>query len=809
MLVSLKWLRDYVDIDISPGEVAEKLSMAGIEVESVDETGPDFTDVVVARILSIRPHPNADKLSLCEVSTGDRTYPVVCGAPNVAEGILVPFARVGATIPGGYSIKHSKIRGELSEGMLCSEEELEIGNDASGIMVLPSDLNLGEDLSVALDLRDVVLDVAITPNRSDCLSMVGIAREIAAMTGKRVRYPEIVFSEGTEDIRDITSVDIIRPDLCPRYTARVVKNIKIGFSPQWMKRRLEAVGLRAINNIVDVTNFVMMELGQPLHAFDFRFLEEGRIVVRGAGEGEEFVSLDEKERVMRADTLMICDGVKPVAVAGIMGGLNSEVEEDTETILLESAYFNPSSIRKSSRTLGMSTDAAFRFERGIDPEGVTRALDRAAQLIADLSGGTVCKGYIDQYPNKLEAVRNVPLRVNRVNEILGTELGATEMEGILKALEMDVTVDEKGNYLVTPPTFRIDIFREIDLIEEIARIRGYENIPISLPSLTVAEKIGDEKKTVANKIMNVFNGYGYSEVINYSFTTPESVNMLELSQGDECRRMVRLRDPLSEDMSVMRTGLVYGLLETARKNINVGNPDLKIFERGNIFIDSGSGKLPREREKIAALITGARYRKSWHFKELNADFFDLKGAVEGLLEALKIAEVEFRTVNDISFLHPGRSCLVVANEKVVGSMGEVHPKVLESVDIGERAVVCELDLSLLMEFFSDDILYREIPKFPSVSRDVAFVVDRAIKGHDMVKMALENGEGAGTMLEDVSIFDVYAGKGIPEGMKSLAIRFTYRSSGKTLTDDEVNKVQDRIVGEIVKTTGAKIRGAEG
>lgn len=806
MLVSLKWLRDYVDIDITPEEVAAKLSMAGIEVESVDETGPDFTGVVVARIVSVQPHPNADKLSLCEVSTGDRTCSVVCGAPNVTEGIFVPLAQVGATIPGGYSIKHSKIRGESSEGMLCSEDELGIGDDASGIMVLPDNLTLGEDLAVALDLKDVTFDVSITPNRADCLSMVGIAREIAAMTGVTVRYPAIVVSEGTEDIRDITSVEIVSPDLCPRYTARVIKDVTIKPSPFWMKRRLEAVGLRAINNIVDITNFVMMELGQPLHAFDYRFLEEGRIVVRGATDGETFVSLDEKERVMRGDTLMICDGVKPVAVAGIMGGLNSEVEEDTETVLLESAYFNPSSIRKSARTLGMSTDAAFRFERGIDPEGVITALDRAAQLIADLSGGTICKGYIDEYPKKLELVNNIPLRVSRVNEILGTDLSATEVEAILQALEMDVSVDGKGSYLVTPPSFRVDIAREIDLIEEIARIRGYDHIPVSLPTLSVGEKMVDERKLVENGIKRVFNGYGYSEVINYSFTTPESVNILDLPEDDEGRRMVRLRDPLSEDMSVMRTGLVFGLLETARKNINAGNPDLKIFEIGNIFINSGAGKLPREREKVAALITGERYKSSWHFAELDADFYDLKGVVEGLLETLRIESVEFRPVEDISFLHPGRSCLVMVQERVLGFVGEIHPRVQERADIKERVVVCELDLSLLVDLFSNDVRYREIPKFPSVTRDVAFVVDRVIKGHDMLKLALNKGEG--TFLEHVSIFDVYAGKGIPEGMKSLAIRFTYRSSEKTLTDDEANEVHENIVGEVVRNTGARIRGAE-
>jgi phenylalanyl-tRNA synthetase beta chain len=806
MLVSLKWLRDYIEIDIGPEELAERLSMAGIEVESVDEKAPDFTDVVVAKVLSVKPHPNADKLSLCEVATADRTYSVVCGAPNIAAGILAPFAKVGATIPGGYSIKHSKIRGELSEGMLCSEEELGVGDDASGIMILPEKLSVGENLAEALDLKDIVLNVGVTPNRSDCLSIVGIAREVAAITGKRVAYPPITFSEGREDIEDITSVDILNPDLCPRYTARVIKNVTIKPSPFWIKQRLEAVGLRAINNVVDVTNFVMMELGQPLHAFDFRFLEEGRIVVRGAAEGEKFISLDEKERVMRADTLMICDGVKPVAVAGIMGGLNSEVGEDTETVLLESAYFNPSSIRKSARVLGMNTDAAFRFERGIDPEGVIRALNRAARLIADLSGGTVCRGYIDRYPKKVETVTDIPLRVDRINKILGITIDADEVRNILERLEMNVRSDTEGNYRVTPPTFRVDILREADLIEEIARIKGYDNIPVTLPTLSAGTNAGNQKNTLAGRIKGILNGCGYSEVINYSFTTPRSAQILNLPENDKGRKFIKLRDPLSEDMSVMRTMLVYGLLETARKNINVGNIDLEMFEIGNIFIDSGSGKLPFEKEHIAALVTGARYGRSWHFKGLDADFYDMKGVVENVLDALKIESVEFKPADSTPFLHPGRSCLIVGNDTVLGFMGEVHPEVLERMDLKQRVVVFELDMAVMLSFFSDKILYKEIPKFPFVSRDVAFVVDHNMKGRDMVKLALESGKK--TMLDDVSIFDVYAGEGIPAGKKSLAIKFTYRSLDRTLTDNEVNKVHDMIVGKIVKSTGAEIRGAD-
>ncbi|MDD5722105.1 MAG: phenylalanine--tRNA ligase subunit beta [Syntrophales bacterium] len=805
MLVSLKWLKDYIDVELTPEEVADKLTMAGLEVDSIDRISPAFSGVVVAKILAIKPHPNADKLFLCEVFTGDRTFPVVCGARNVHAGDMVPLARVGATIPGGYTIKSSRLRGELSEGMLCSEEELGIGEDATGIMILPGDLTLGEDLARALDLEDVKLEVSITPNRADCLSMIGIAREIAAMTGGKLRHPDITFEEKGEDIHSLTSVTILAPGLCPRYTARLIKNIEIRPSPSWMRMRLEAVGLRAINNVVDVTNFVMLEYGQPLHAFNFRSLEEGRIVVRGAREGEQFVSLDEKTRTLSADTLMICDGVKPVAVAGIMGGLDSEVEDDTKEILLESAYFNPSSIRKSSRYLGMGTDAAFRFERGIDPDGVVRALDRAAQLIADLSGGLICKGYIDEYPRKIEALRDIPLRPERVSSILGTRIEAGEMKEILEGLEMTVSENGPGAYLVTPPTFRADITREIDLTEEIARIHGYEGIPTSLPKLSPEAVTTSDKKTLQSSIRSILNGYGYSEVINYSFISPVSADILGLSEDDEGRRFIRLEDPLGEEMSVMRTNLAYGLLATMRKNISVGNHDLRIFEMGKVFTDVGED-LPREHERMGALVCGARYDRLWHFNEgLHADFYDLKGCMENLFDALRIRDVRFTSGCDRPFLHPGRSCHVILDGRTIGFLGDVHPDVLEKMDIKGKAVVFEFDLLPIISLGCENVFYQNIPRFPSVSRDVAFVVDEAVEGRCLLDLALEKDEN---LLEYIDIFDVYDGKGILGGMKSLAVRFTYRSATRTLTDSEVDEVHERLVEIIVKQTGAKIRGLE-
>ena len=805
MLVSLRWLKDYVDIEIGPEELADKLTMAGLEVDSVSETGPEFTNVVVAKILSVRPHPDADKLSLCKVTTGDKDYPVVCGAKNINVGNVVPLALVGATIPGGYTIKSSRIRGELSEGMLCSEDELGIGKDSTGIMILSGELSLGKDLAAALNLKDTVFDVGITPNRADCLNVIGIAREIATLTGKKLKLPEIVFSETEGDIQEITSVDILDPDLCPRYTARVIKDVKIKSSPCWMRLRLEAAGLRAINNIIDITNFVMMEFGQPLHAFDFRFLEEGRIVVRCAQEGEEFVSLDEKTRLLRAGTLMICDGVKPVAIAGIMGGVNSEVREDTKTVLLESAYFNPTSIRKTSRWLGMSTEASFRFERGVDSEGVVRALNRAAQFMADFSGGRICQNYIDQHPRRIKTVKNIPLNVTKLNEILGTKVKANEIRKILKSLEMIVRKTEDGSYLVTPPPFRVDISREIDLVEEIARVYGYDSIPTSLPTITVRSDIESGENAIEDKIRAILTGNGYSEVINYSFITPESANILGIKKDDKGRRFVRIKNPLTEDQSVMRTGLVYGLLEVMRKNANVGCFDLKIFEKGRIFIAQEKGELPLEMERIAALTTGSRYDDLWHFERLFSDFYDLRGCVENLFDGLMIRDIRFKSETDIPSLHPGRSCGIFVGDKKIGFMGEVHPEVLEKMDLKRNAVVFELDFDFLATHYTEKTVYREISRFPSSTRDVAFLVSKDMEGGGMLDLVLGERE---ELLEKVAIFDIYYGKGIPEGMKSLALRFTYRSPDRTLTDDEVDKVHDKIAGRIVCSAGAKIRGKE-
>ena len=804
MQVSLRWLKDYVDIDLTPAEVADLLTMAGLEVDAVRDVGPSFSNVVVARILSIRPHPNADKLSLCDVTTEDETLSIVCGAMNIHVGDVVPLAKVGAVIPGGYTIKRSKIRGEVSEGMLCSEEELGIGEDTTGILILSPDLSLGADLADALDLKDTVFDIGITANRSDCLSIVGMAREIASATGKTLHLPEINIKEGSEDIQANTSVQILDPDLCPHYTARMIRNVTVGPSPRWMRLRLEAVGLRSISNIVDVTNFVMMELGQPLHAFDFRFLEEGRIVVRRSTQGERFISLDEKERILNANTLMICDGVKPVAIAGIMGGFNSEIKPDTGDILLESAYFTPSSIRRSSRDLGMSTDAAFRFERGIDPEGVLKALDRAAQLIAQLSGGTICKGRIDEHPRQVETVKEILLRCRKVNSLLGTNIGAMDMAEILKSLGMEVTGKEGAEeYLVKPPSFRVDIAREIDLVEEIARIHGYSKIPVTLAVGRMAPIQCDRKRVLEARMRHFLTGAGFSEVITYSFVSPNVADILVLDTEDERRKGVWIKNPLTEDQSVMRTTLIYSLLKVAQENANAGDYNLRIFEFGKIFIkNNNAGQLPAEKKRLACLMTGMRDNELWSCGEPMVDFYDLKGCIEDLSDSLKLSEIKFRSDELQTFLHPGRACGIFLGEESVGYMGEVHPDVLSFMDLKNRALVLEMDMDVLSEQFSDGVNYKEFSRYPESSRDVAFVIKKDVEAGAVLDIALASGED---LLEKVCVFDVYAGTGVPEGKKSLGLRFTYRSNSATLTDDTVNQVHSKIVQRIIDQTGAQVR----
>ena len=824
MQVSLRWLKDYVDIEIEPELLAEKLTMAGLEVEAVERREPPFKGVVAAKILAVKPHPQADKLTLCDITDGEKIYSIVCGALNIMVGDVVPLAKTGAVLPGGVTIRESRIRGELSCGMLCSEEELGIGSESSGIMILsrlPGGHNstennleisegvgktftLGEGLNEALALQDIIFTIAVTPNRSDCLSVIGIAREIAVLTGKQLKMPDIALAENNENIERVTSVAIHDPDLCPRYTARVIKNVLIKSSPLWMRLRLEAAGIRAINNIVDITNFVLLEMGQPLHAFDYRFLTGGRIVVRRSTEGETFTTLDGKERLLKAGILLICDGEKPVAVGGIMGGINSEVKESTETILLESAYFNPASIRLSAKWLGMNTDASFRFERGVDPEGVIRAQNRAAQLMAKIAGGVICRGVIDNCPRKIEKAKKIPLRVKRVCDLAGADIKADEIIPILEGLEMVVREDRKGEgtYLVDPPTFRVDIEREIDLIEEIIRIRGYDSIPATLPTVSLTPVRKATRISLEERVRGILIGNGYSEVISYSFVSPHWADRLGLPEGDDRRNTVRINNPLAEDQSVMRTTLLCGLLETMKRNVHMGSLDLKLFEVGKAFISREKAGLPLEKNQLCCLLTGMQNGEDWQSKRA-ADFYDLKGCAESIFADLGIKKVKFLPDLPEPFLQPGKSSVIMVGEKYAGFLGELHRNVLKILDLKNAAFVLEINLDTLDEAFSKKIAYREISKFPSITRDAAFLVGKQIDTDKMLSFVCDAGE---ELLETVHVFDVYEGKEVPEGMRSLGLRFVYRSPEKTLTDEEIAGLHSMIVKGILDLSGARIRG---
>jgi phenylalanyl-tRNA synthetase beta chain len=802
MKVSLNWLRDYVDIAMDVKDLAHLLTMAGLEVEGIHSFGEGFEKIVVAEIVSIRRHPNADRLVLAEARIGQETFSVVCGASNIREGQHVPLARVGARLPNGLEIKRSKIRGEASEGMLCSEMELGLGQDASGIMILPSSASVGTNLGEALAIKDTVLDMSITPNRPDCLCIMGIAREIAALTHQKMRYPQVSVSHEGEEIARKTSVTIVDPDLCPRYVARMIEGVTIGPSPPWMKNRLERVGVRSINNVVDVTNYVMMECGQPLHAFDFVLLEEGRIVVRRAKEGEEFVTLDGVKRPLDPEMLMICDGVKPVAIAGVMGGLNSEIREDTRTVLLESAYFSPAGNRRTAMKLGLETEAAYRFGRGVDYGGTLKAAGRAAQMIEELTKGKRVAGAVDAYPRPIEA-KPIRMSVRKANDILGTEIPAEQMKAHLEALELKVKGDAGDLLAVTPPSFRGDLEREIDLVEEIARMEGYEKIPTTLPKGAPAVSSSEQGGVLSleRKVMEVLTHYGYFEVITYSFTSPASLDLIHLPPDDPRRKTLQILNPLSEDFSILRTSLIPGLLETARYNISRKNSNLKIFELKRVFHPQ-DGRLPNESKVLAALAAGFDKDPDWTSAPRPVDFYEIKGCVEDLLDTLQVRGVSFQRVEDIPYLHPGKAMKVWVCEEPLGVLGEVHPQVLDHYEIHGMASLFEINFGLLITRAGEERRFRALPKFPAIYRDLSLVVDRTVEAGKVVEAIRGLHQ---PYIEEVSVFDVYMGIPIPKGRKGISYRIRYQAGDRTLTDEEVNEYHGKVISRVREIFGAELR----
>lgn len=796
MLVPIKWLKEYVDLNITSEELANAMTLTGTNVEGITKLGEDIQNVVVGKILEVIPHPNADKLVICKVDVGKEVLQIVTGAPNVSEGQFVPVAVDGARLPGGIKIKKGKLRGELSQGMLCSAEELELDNyghiddGIDGILVLAKEYPLGMDIKDALELADEVIEFEVTSNRPDCLSMVGIAREAAVTVGTKYRLPEITVQAGSERSEDIAKVIIKEPELCTRYCARVVKDVKVEPSPRWMRRRLAAAGIRPINNIVDITNYVMLELGQPMHAFDLDKVADNTIIIRRAQEGEVLVTLDDQQRTLTEDMLVIADTEKAIGLAGVMGGFNTEITSDTRNIILESAKFDGGSVRLTSKALGLRSEASSRFEKGIDIINVERAMDRAAQLIQQLGAGTVLEGKVDVCIGSLEP-RVIEVEWKRINSLLGVDMSIQEICSILESLSFKTL--PKGDLLVVEiPTFRPDVEGVADLAEEVARIYGYDKIPMTLMENSIAQGSRTREQKLTDIAKKTLAGMGLFETITYSFGSPRVYGKIGYSP-QEYPESVIIANPLGEDQSAMRTTLIPNILEVLSRNKNRSVEECRIFEIGNVFIPKS---LPIEELPTETLTLGIGQYGD------NIDFYDLKGQVEVLLDVFGLLEdSEFEPHTHPSF-HPGRTALVRIDGRELGVLGEVHPVVCDNYDLNNGILLAELNFTLMLELAKTEKQFVHLPKYPAVIRDLAVIVDKGILASHIEKVIHRSGGG---LLEKVELFDIYEGSQIPEGHRSMAYSLSYRAADRTLKDDDINPIHDRIVDALRKEFNAQLR----
>lgn len=802
MLLSLRWLQEFVDIPVSVQELAQTLTMSGFEIEGIDEIGLQWDHIIVAEVLKSSRHPDADKLTINTVHNGDQTLQVVCGAPNVRSGLKVALALPGATFPNGLIIKRSKIRGQLSEGMLCSAAELCIGEADGGILELDGSLTVGTPLADALDLRDTILDVSITPNRSDCLSVIGMAREVSALFGQPLRIPTFSLPVTGPSITDLVAIDIQAPSACPRYCAGYAYDIIIKASPLWMRQRLENCGIRSINNIVDITNYVLLEWGQPLHAFDYYGLRGAQIVVRQAENDESFTTLDNTTHTLPSGTLMICDAEQPRALAGIMGGLDSSITADTDTVLLESAYFTPASIATTARSLGIKTEASLRFEKGVDPNGVIAALQRAASLIVELKAGSVASGLMDHCPAPVPARPPIDVYVSCVNKILGLALDADTITRHLTRLNMSVTPAGTDNLKVTPPGHRYDINAQIDIIEEIARMNGYDTIPVSYPLVSLASNIPNVTLDITAQAKTLLTSAGFSEVINFSFQDPELLVALRFTAGDERREPVQLLNPLSVSQSVMRTTILGSLLHNLQHNLHANRCSaLSVFEISNVFLKNSSGTI-NEKRMLAGLAYGINHTNTWALPNRAADIFDIKGCIEMLLTGLNIDAYRFETNCHEPYVTPGTGMRIFIGDTYCGSCGTIHPDIAERFDADKPVHVFELDFNMLCTYYTEKKTYTMFARFPAVQRDLALVVDQTVTTSE-VSAAIAAYKNR--LLKHWHIFDFYEGGSIASGKKSIAYRLTFQSDERTLTDSEVNKIHDRLLDSLREQLGAELR----
>ncbi len=806
MRVPLRWLAEWVDLPWPGREpleaFVERLTVGGLEIEDVIRTGPDLSALRVGHVLERKPHPDADRLSLCRVDLGEaEPVEIVCGAPNVAAGQKVAVAPHGSALPDGTRIKRSRIRGALSEGMICSGRELGLSSEAEGILVLDAGARPGAPLSEVLAGGEVVLDVKITPNRGDWVSLLGMAREVRAHYGGPLRLPPCDPPEGTEDAARAVGVRIEDEAGCPRYVARVVRGVRVGSSPDWLAEKLAGAGLRPINNVVDATNLVMLELGQPLHAFDLGAVRGGEIRVRAARPGERIATLDGAERALEAADLVIADAERALAVAGVMGGRDSEVRPETREILIESAQFHPSRIRRTARRLGLQSDASYRFERGVDPEGVARAADRAARLLAELAGGSVCRGRVEARGQALPRTAEIALRPEHVDRLLGTALGAREIAALLARVDVAVEEGAGGAPLrCRPPSWRPDLALAEDLIEEVARIHGYDRIEPTLPRGLAAGSEEPAERRLREQARDALRMAGGVELMTFPAIRRADLDALRLPPEDPRRGVVEILNPIQAGENALRPTLVPSLLRAAQLNLSRQAENLRLFEVGRAFLERAEGVLPDEREEAVALWTDARAGSLWERRDVPV-FFRAKGAALEALGELGYAAA-FRPGSGEPFLHPGASGELCVGTEPVAALGELHPETAAVFGIDVPTALLVLDLGALGRAPRTPARFRELSRHPKVRRDLAVLLDRSVAAGDVVEWIRKTG---GSSLQSVTIFDRYEGRGVPEGKVSIAFRLEFQRIDRTLTDAEVGRVVERIVKELSQRFGGELR----
>ncbi|MCK4387965.1 MAG: phenylalanine--tRNA ligase subunit beta [Dehalococcoidia bacterium] len=799
MKVSLKWLKDYVDISLAPKELAEKLTMAGMEVRSIQTIGGTWENLVVGEVVTLNPHPNADRLKLPTVNLGTKQVTVVCGAPNISLGQKVVFASVGTQLIDGHTgkamtLKPAKIRGVVSEGMVCSEKELGISDSHEGIMVLPSEAPTGMPLGEYIG--DTIFDLDITPNRPDCLSVIGIAREIAALTDHGLHLLEIHYEETEDSIDPLVSVAIVEPNLCPRYCASLVTGIKVGPSPWWLQQRLRNYGMRPISNIVDVTNYVMLEYGQPLHAFDYQKLRGHKIIVRRAESGETITTLDGVERILTQDTLVIADEEKPVAIAGIMGGLDTEVTDATDIILLEAANFNQAVIRRGCRHLGLQSEASIRFDKGLSPGLPQLLLKRATQLVLELACGKAAKGVIDAYPGRGEP-RAILLSTEEVKRLSGLEVDVGKITKVLQSLGFECQESHSPSQIsVVAPYWRSDVKYAADLVEEVVRITGYEKVPTTRLSSSLPMQEPIPMLEFKRRLHSILVSCGLQEILSYSLTSLEKLQKLS---PDLDLKVIPLKvaNPLTKEQEYLRTTLRTNVLATLASNQKHEENGIKLFEIGEVFLPQGK-ELPQEKDMLCAVLSGPRQELSWHGDNEPLDFFDAKGVVESLFNQLGLV-VTFEVSDDES-LFPGRAVDIIISGDKVGIIGELHPKVTQAFELSGTVYLIEMDMEKLLDKTTRLKEYRAIPRFPGLSRDISLVIDKQVT-YQQVEGIIQSFP----LASKATLFDLYIGKQLPEGKKSFAVRIAYQSPERTLTDEEINKTQEQMLDRLRQELGATLR----